>query len=378
MRKKKFYIITTVPISLIFYKGQISYLKRYFEVYIISSSGDLFNNTLNEENINGFNVEMKREISILNDFRSLFNLIMLFFKTKPDIIHASTPKAGLLSMIAGWIMRVPTRIYYIHGLRYEGAKGFKRKILKFFEKLSCFFATDIYAVSYGVKETLNKDAVTTKKVNIIGEGSVNGINMEYFSTTNLDIPNLKKNYNITEKNFIYGFVGRLVSNKGINELIYAFKEININYPNTKLLLVGNYEHKLDPLENNTLDIIANHPNIIHVGFQKDIRPFLKMMNVFVFPSYREGFGVSIIEALSMEIPVISSDITGCNEIINSTNGILIPAKSSIYLKKAMIDLLINPSKYKQLKTHTRKSIINKFNQNLVWKNTLEEYKKITS
>jgi len=379
MDKKKLFFVTTVPISLIFFKGQLSYLKQYFDIEIVSSSGKFLEETCLNEKVKGNVIEMKREISILKDIKSLYKLIKLFKIIKPDIIHGGTPKAGLLSMIAGWISGVPNRIYYIHGLRYQGDNGIKKQILIVMEKLTCYFATNIFSVSNGVKKQLTKDRITSKKITIIGNGSVNGIDTNYFSKSNKNIPILKDDFGIDGSHYVYGFIGRLVKDKGINELVYAFLQINKTKPNTKLVLVGNYEDSLDPLEPVIINEITTNKNIIHVGFQKDVRPFLKIMHTFVFPSYREGFGISLMEASAMEIPCISSNIIGCNEIItNMRNGLLIEPKSVMQLKNAMIRLLEDKKLYKQMKKATRNLIIEKYNQKKVWKKTLLAYKNIVN
>ncbi len=374
--KSKFIIIATIPLSLGFFKGQIQVLKTSFEILLISSPGQLLVDICEKEKVRGYPVVMKREISFFKDFVSLFKLIKLFYSIKPEVVHGSTPKAGLLSMIAAWLNKVPTRIYYVHGLRYQGVNGFKKKLLILMEKLSCYFASNVYAVSFGVKEVMEKEGITKKKIQIIGNGSVNGIDLDYFSTAHPNVLNLKENYNLTSKNFVFGFVGRLVKDKGIQELVLAFLKINKINPETRLLLVGDYENE-DPIEFEIKKEIENNSNIINVGFQKDVRSFLKMMNVFVFPSYREGFGVSIMEAGAMEIPVISSNIIGCNEIIeNGVNGILIRPKSKEDLFKAMRTMLKESKDLNVLGENSRKLIFRKFEQKKLWKNTLNSYLSI--
>ncbi|MDO8316200.1 MAG: glycosyltransferase family 4 protein, partial [Flavobacterium sp.] len=329
------------------------------------------------ERIQGHVVEMKREISFWNDIKSLIRLFRLFRKTKPEVIHGSTPKAGLLSMIAGWMNKIPVRIYYIHGLRYQGTKGFKRTLLMFMEKISCYFATDIFAVSHGVKFMLLEDQITQRNVTIIGSGSANGIDVVHFSSQNPTIPDLKSKYNIVETDFVFGFVGRLVRDKGIHELIETFVKINVAQKNTKLVLVGDFEDALDPLDNDIKQIIVAHPNIIFTGFQSDIRPFLKMMNVFVFPSYREGFGVSLMEAAAMDVPAIASDIIGCNEIIkDGYNGILVPAKSLIHLENAMKLVLRNPAILNEMALVSRQFVIDKYERNKLWDKILKSYSEL--
>ena len=372
--KRKFIIITTVPISLNFFSGQIQILKKEFDVEVISSKGVIFDRFCEKEDISGTNIEMNREISLLSDLQSLYRLFNKFYKDKPNIIHGNTPKASLLSMLAGFMARVPIRVYYVHGLRYEGEVGLKKIILKSMESVSCLLATDIFSVSHGVREKLHEDNITKKNINLIKNGSVNGLNGNYFSPVNPEISNFKSIYNIEDNHFIFGFVGRVVKDKGIKELVLSFIEINKKYNHTKLLLVGNYEDKLDPLDQAIKNEIETNENIIFTGFQSDIRPYLKMMNVFVSPSYREGFGISLMEAGAMNLPVITTDIIGCNEVIKDDyNGILIPSKSIPSLIVAMEQYIIDKNFYNKVVSRTRKFMLEKFEQNALWKETLKFY-----
>jgi len=379
MIKDKFLFVVTVPNSLIFYKGQIRFLFKKFDVEVTSSSGKNLEKVCKTEKVKGHVIEMKREISIFNDIISLIDLIAIIKRIKPKVVHGSTPKAGLLSMTAAWFNRVSTRIYYIHGLRYEGEKDLKRKLLVKMEQLSCFFATDIFVVSNGVKLQLIKDRITKKKINIIRNGSVNGIDANYFNARNPEVKDVRNDYKIFKNDFVFGFVGRLVKDKGINELVLAFKKINSIHKNTKLVLVGKFEDELDPLNIEIKNEILNNKNIIFSGFQNDIRPFLKIMKVFVFPSYREGFGVSLMEAAAMGVPSIASNITGCNEIIkHNYNGLLIEPKSMIEIERAMSRLLASPSLLDKMGKISRQFVIDKYEQSVLWKDTLEAYSDIVN
>lgn len=376
MSKPKFLIVTTVPLSLGFFKGQIQVLKRFFDVQLISSSGSRLDDICLQEEVKGYSVNMKREISLFRDLGSLINLVRLFLRLKPSVVHGSTPKAGFLSMFAAWLIGVPTRIYYVHGLRYQGLSGGKRKLLILMEKMSCYFATHVFAVSFGVKEVMEKEGITKKELSVIGNGSVNGINVNFYSKEHPAILDLREDYNLNSENFVFGFIGRLVKDKGIQELVTAFLKIHKNQPNARLLLVGEFE-SADSVDDKTKEEILMNPAILNVGFQNDVRSFLAMMDVFVFPSYREGFGVSIMEAAAMGVPAISSDIIGCNEIVkNGYNGILIPPKSVEKLYIAMNNLIIQQDLVTQMSSVCRDYVALKYEQKMVWANTLKSYTKI--
>ena len=344
---------------------------------VVSSPGTRLTNFMEEENVPGFPIAMEREISPVLDLLSLFNLIQLFKKEKPAVVHGNTPKGGLLSMIAAYFTRVPVRVYYLHGLRYEGANGLKRKLLMSMEKISCGCATHVYAVSKGVKATLQRDQICSKPIEVIWNGSINGINTDYFDPEAIDNKMEMQKYGFKEEDLVFGFVGRLSGDKGINELVAAFSKLEKKYVNSKLLLVGMFEEQLDPLLPVTIASIQNNERIIHAGFQSDIRPFLKIMDVFVFPSYREGFGVSIMEAQAMGVPVISSDITGCNEIIiTGHNGLLIPSKSENSLYAALEKMTLNPALRQDLSKAARPYMKKQYDQQTMWNHTLTSYKKL--
>jgi glycosyltransferase involved in cell wall biosynthesis len=373
----KFLIVTTVPQSLGFFSNQISILKKNFDVELVSSPGVELDEICNKESVVGHSVFMKRDISILSDFISLLKLLRLFHGIKPKVVHGNTPKGGFLSMLASYILRIPNRIYYLHGLRYQGEEGLKRIVLMFMEKISCFCATDLISVSFGVKETLIKDKITSKNITVIGNGSINGINSDFFDPNNTQIPDLRKEYEIKDSDFVFGYIGRIVKDKGINELILAFKEINITYSGCKLLLIGRFDDNHDPISDESKSEISKNKNIVLAGFQSDVRPFLKIMDVFIFPSYREGFGLSLLEAAAMNVPSIASDISGCNEIIsNDFNGILIEPKSTISLVNAMSLLIGDKQKLKSLSLNTRQFVLSKYEQHFVWEKTLAHYKSI--
>lgn len=377
--KKKFIIVTTIPASLYFFKGQVGILKNEFDIEVVSGKGDGFENFCKIENVKGYQINtLEREITLFKDFRSLFKLISLFRKIKPDVVHGNTPKGGLLSMIAAKICGVKTRIYCVHGLRYQGASGFQKKLLMFLEKVSCSMATHVFSVSFGVLEIMKSDKILNKQGHIIWNGSVNGIDTDYFSPTVVEEKEILTKYNINKDYLIFGFVGRLVKDKGVNELVEAFVKINKKYPKTKLLLVGRFE-EANAIRPETKELILSHQDIISCGNQDDVRPFLKVMDIFTFASYREGFGVSLMEAAAMNLPSISSNITGCNEIIqDGYNGKLIPSKSVKKLYEMMDYFLNNPDEVKQMAKVSRQYVIDKYDQKTLWAKALEKYTKIVN
>lgn len=374
--KSKFFLITTIPFSLNFFKGQIKELNKIFDVTLISSGDPYLTTVASNEGVRARSLNMKRNISLFVDIVSLFKLIHMFFTEKPKIIHCNTPKASFLALLAGYITHVPFRIYYIHGLRFEGYTGLKRYLLIYIEKISCFCATDIIAVSFGVKQ-IAEQMLTRKKVTVLHNGSPNGILINEYIEYNYDKDGFRKELGILETDFVFGFVGRIVGDKGINELIDAFTRLSKIHVHVKLLLIGYYEERLDPLNKTTKSKILEDPNIIYMGFQQDVKKYLSVLDVFVSPSYREGFGLTLLEANLMGIPLIATSITGYTEIIqDGYNGFLIPSKNTLALFIKMKEMIEDKASIIGMKDNCRSAVLNKYNHENVLEKALEYYKKI--
>lgn len=370
--------ITTVPGSLrSLLKGQLKFMtENGFEVIGLSSPGEALKDVEKNEGVKTVGIEMTRSITPLQDLKALIQLIQLFRKEKPQIVHTHTPKAGLLGMMAARIARVPHRLHTVAGMPLTVATGFKRQLLNQMEKLTYACATKVYPNSYGLEQIILEEKFTSpSKLKVIGNGSSNGIDTTYFDPniiTEKEKLELKEKLSISEIDFVYTFVGRLVGDKGINELVEAFSQLQT--PNTKLLLVGPLETVLDPLKEESLKEIETNKNIISVGFQKDVRPYFAISNALVFPSYREGFPNVVMQAGAMGIPSIVTNINGCNEIIiEGKNGTIIPVKSSKAVLKAMLKLIEDKNYYNELKLNSRQLICNRYEQKVIWESILNEY-----
>lgn len=373
--KKKLIKTSTVPTSLdTFCNGQLKMLSNYFDVVAVSSPEKELKWIEEREGVRTIAVPMERHISIFNDLKSLFKMIRVFRKEKPYIVHSMTPKAGLISMLAAKICRVPVRMHTYTGLVFPTAMGMKQKILILMDKLLCACATYINPEGQGVANDLKKFKITKKPLHIIGNGNVRGIDAEYWKRKNEGNNDLSKT---EEKPFTFVFVGRIVGDKGINELIEAFKRLK---PNTaKLILVGRFEDKLDPLKETTRKEIESNPNIESVGQQIDVRPFYEQADAFVFPSYREGFPNTVLEAGAMELPCIVTDINGANEIIISgKNGLIIPSKNANALYQAMQRFIDEPETVAKMKSNARKMIIDRYEQKYFWRELLKVYQTLSN
>ena len=380
--KKKIIRITTIPGSLaILLKGQLEYMNDYYKVIGVSSSGKEIATIEEQEGIETHVIEMTRNISPLQDLKSAYKLYKYLKKEKPFIVHTHTPKAGTLGMLAARFARIPNRLHTIAGLPLLEARGAKRKLLNVVEKITYANATMILPNSFGLKEIIkNHDFTSDKKLKIIGKGSSNGIDTEYFNKSNISQEQqktLKQELNISDDDFVFNFVGRLVADKGINELISAFNTISKTNTKIKLLLVGPFETELDPLSAETLKEIVVNKNIISAGFQKDVRPYFAVADALVFPSYREGFPNVVMQACAMELASIVTDINGCNEIItNNKNGLIIQPKSKEELQDAMQYLLDNPDKTNKYASSARPNILENYKREVIWKELLNLYKSL--
>jgi glycosyltransferase involved in cell wall biosynthesis len=256
------------------------------------------------------------------------------------------------------------------------------------EKIACWAATKVIPEGQGVKNTLQKNKITGKELKVIANGNINGINTDYFSPASVSPEQkakLKRNLQIQDNDFVFCFVGRLVKDKGINELVNAFSQLStLNTPlsfgeeqGVRLLLVGPFERELDPLMPETEHEIKKNQNIISVGAQTDVRPFMAISDVFVFPSYREGFPNVIMQAGAMELPCIVTDINGCNEIIeDSINGLIIPPKNTDKLREKMLHLMNNENLRKRLRSTARAMICSRYEQRMVWEAILNMYQNL--
>lgn len=382
--KAKLIRITTIPLSLkILLKGQHRFMSNHFEVIGVSSHGKELDEVKNEENIQVIPIDMSRQMTPVKDMKSLWSTYRLLKKEKPEIVHTHTPKAGIVGMLAAKMAGVPHRLHTVAGLPLMEATGTKRKILEFVEKLTYASATKVYPNSQGLFDFILEHNYTDKyKLKVIGNGSSNGIDTSFFSPaqiTDAQKELLKKDLKIEAGDFVFVFVGRLVGDKGINELVNAFSQLKKTETSkrAKLLLVGPLEEDLDPLQPDTLNEIKNNPDIISVGFQKDVRPYFAVSDALAFPSYREGFPNVVMQAGAMGLPSIVSNINGCNEIIiEDQNGIIVPVKNTEKLKDAMERMLTDTDYYDRSRMNAREMIQSRYEQSVVWEALLGEYHKL--
>ena len=385
-RKPKIIRVSTVPISLnVFCKGLLQELSKDYEVAAVSSPGADLEEIEIREKVRTFAVSMRRQIALLHDLRSLWQLFWLFRREKPDMVHSITPKAGLLSMIAAKLAGVPIRLHTFTGLIWPTASGLKRKILVAMDKLLCICATHLNPEGQGVANDLQAH-ITHKPLTVLGHGNVRGIDFEYYKSTpeiELAAQQCRAKLGIPQDAFVFLFVGRIVRDKGIVELLEAFKNLTESYSqkndtcsSISLLLVGNEEEHLDPLPPSTQQLINTHPNVYRLPFQTDVRPFYATAQALVFPSYREGFPNVVLEAGAFALPSIVTDINGSREIItNKDNGLIIPPQNTEALTQAMQTLLHTPH-LKSMGEAAYRNVQQHFSKALVWQQLKDYYQHL--
>ena len=379
---KKLIRISTIPISIEkLLENQPRFFSKYFNLTLVSSDEKQLAKVASDQGVQYFPLEITRKITPLQDLRCLVRLVRFLRQEKPHFVHSHTPKAGIIGMLAAYIAGVPVRMHTVAGLPLMEATGVKRWVLNTVERITYFCSTNVYPNSKGLETfILQNKLCILKKIKVLGSGSSNGIDTSYFDPEMVSQAQqvaLKNELSIEPKDFVFCFVGRLVKDKGVNELIDAFIQISKKHLNVKLLTVGHTEADLDPLLPKTLHNIKFNERIIEVGFQKDIRPYLAIADLFTFPSYREGFPNVILQANAMGVPCIVSDINGCNELIKQgENGLIVPAKNSKILKEQMELLLENPNHLKASNSEIRNFIISNFEREVFWELLLKEYKAL--
>lgn len=371
----------TVPMSLnAFCRGVLRELSEKYEVIAVSSPGEELEELAMKEGIRTIAVPMERHISIVKDIKSLWQMWQVFRKEKPTMVHSMTPKAGMISMVAGWLAGVPVRIHTFTGLVWPTASGFKRKLLMFTDWLTCACATHIIPEGEGVKNDLLSNGITKKPLKVLGCGNVRGVDMEYYSMR-VEVKKIMEVQELRdESKFTFLFVGRIVGDKGINELCHAFCRIHQQFPNARLMMVGDFEEELDPLTDETKKLIADEGNsIITISWKNgdELLAYYAAADCFVMPSYREGFPNTVLEAGAMGLPSIVTDINGSREIIvEGKNGMIVPPRNEAALYNAMQIMIQSKEDRDSMAGKARKMIADRFEQRFVRKCLYDFYEEV--
>ncbi len=372
--------ITTVPMALRYLlPGQLRYMKAQgLDVLLISADGPERAAVQEAEGCPHLIVPMTRKITPFKDLACLWQLIKIFRREKPDIVHTHTPKAGLLGMLAARLAGVKIRIHTVAGMPLMVEKGFKYHLLTVIEKLTYMAAGKVWPNSFSLLNFIKEHSLAPdRKLQVISRGSSNGIDLARFSHQALDpalLQQIKERIHFAPDLIYLLCVGRLVKDKGIAELVAGFAALQQQYSNLRLLLVGEYEEALDPLPAVTLAEIQTNPGIIHTGWDSRVEYYMALAHLFVFPSHREGFPNVLLQAGAMKIPVVCSAIPGNTDIADEKfTGLLFPAGNQAALQSQVAYALEKPEVAAELADMLYKKIQQFYGRENIWAAIHAEY-----
>lgn len=374
--------ITTVPLSLkLLLTGQMKYMKdKGWEVLMVSADGREINEVVRKEGVEHTVIPFTRKITPFKDLYCLWLLFWLFKREKPDIVHSHTPKAGLLSMLAAKLAGVKTRIHTVAGMPYMVAEKNRKKLLIAMEKFTYRWATEVWPNSKSLYDfILTEKLVDESKVKIIGHGSSNGIDLSKFNRDTLAENHLiAATIRITpsENDYLVLAIGRLVKDKGIEELVNAFLSSRlVKYG--KLVLLGSFEQELNPLDDEIVRKIQDHPRIVQIEWTDHVSHYLAMADLLVHASHREGFPNVLLEAGAMQVPVVCSDIIGNIDIVtHRKTGLVFPVKNTEILKEALEFAFVKRDYMQSLADNLYEEVIEKYPREKMHALILENYQRL--
>ena len=372
--------ITTAPISLnVLLPWQMKYMQEQgIDVVMVSSDGPELKAVLEREGCRHHIIPMTRRMSPFTDLKCLWQLYRFFRKEKPDIVHSHTPKAGLLAMLAAKLAGVKLRVHTVAGLRYVTTKGFSRKVLVFMEKLTGKAATHVWPNSNSLRTFMeNNKLVSPSKLEVIGWGSSNGVRLSRYSVSSLlqeKLAAVKEHIQYDEKLVYFLSVGRIVHDKGMDELLEAFVKLYDRHPQTRLLLVGVFEDEVDPVSATARELIQTHPGVIMAGWSNEVEYYMHLAYALVHPSHREGFPNVLLQAGAMGCPVICSRIEGNVDIVeDGKTGLIFEVKDAAALYDKMQSALDNQDILHGYAGTLRRHIEEHFDQPIVHRFLHERY-----
>ena len=371
--------ITTVPQSLTFVTGQVGYMKaRGFEIVGLSSPGELLTRFAEREGVPVHAVEMPRRVTPWRDVLAVLKLVRLLRRIRPQIVHAHTPKGGLLGMLSAWIARTPVRIYHMHGLPFVTATGWTRRLLMWSERVSCRLAHQVLCVSSSARDVAVETGLCrADKVKVLLQGSVNGVDaVDRFNPANVP-PSVRNRtrlkYGIPADATVLGFIGRIVRSKGLVDLAKAWGRLRADFPALHLLLVGPLEPQ-DPIPRDVEASLRKDSRVHLIGEEWDTPALYAAMDVLVLPTYREGLPGVLLEAAAMQVPVVATNVTGCVDVVHDgVTGTLIPPYDSERLAAAIRRYLQDPELRRRHGAAARDRVLREFRPEEIWQAVYEEY-----
>ncbi|MBN1877737.1 MAG: glycosyltransferase family 4 protein [Anaerolineae bacterium] len=374
--------ITTVPKSLGFLRGQIDFMHwKGLDVHAISSPGEELSEFGQQEGVTIHAITMQRRITPIYDIIALVRLCRLLRHIRPVIVHAHTPKGGLLGMLAAWFTRVPVRVYHIHGLPLMTASGLRRVLLTWSERISCMCAHQIFCVSPSLRQVaIELDLCPENKTTTLGSGTINGIDARSkFNPATLSgqtCEKIRHDWGISATAYVIGFVGRIVRDKGVADLVNAWALLKTQFPDIHLIIAGEFEYQ-DPIEIETENILHTDPHIHLLGNVRQMPAVYAAIDVVVLPTYREGFGLVLAEASSMELPVVATAVPGCvDAVVDGITGTLVSPHNPEALASAITRYLDNPNLRRRHGQAGRERVLRDFRPEDIWEATYQEYTRL--
>ncbi|HEV56292.1 MAG TPA: glycosyltransferase family 1 protein [Phycisphaerales bacterium] len=336
-------LIASIPRTLFFYQGLIHELIAQGHDVRVLSSGHPELMDLQEMGCSVLAVNIPRRISPFTDLVTIVRMVRDLRQRRPHIVHAHTPKAGLVGMLASFLVGVPHRIYTLHGCPLETATGLKRRLLWLSDRVACILATHVLVVSSTLHERFQAEGLCpVEKMHMLGDGTACGIDVDHFhptAETAALAQQIRQEHHIPADAVVFGYVGRLVPDKGIKPLVDGFLDLYAGANHLRLLIVGDLDTSRERLDAVTLGHVDNHPAIIHVSHVKDPVPYYAAMDVVILPSRREGFSYVLLEAAAMERPTITTRATGClDAVVDGQTGLLVDVDNAEQLRRAMAQL----------------------------------------
>ena len=371
--------VTTVPMSLIFFRGQVGYMKsRGFQIQALSSPGPELAEFGAREGVATHAVSMPRQLTPLRDLFAVARIWRRVRRVRPDIVHAHTPKGGLLGMIAAFLARVPVRIYHVRGLPFMTAAGWRRRLLRATERVSCRLAHQVLCVSHSLREVAVEEKLCAPdKIKVLAGGSGNGVDAGgRFNPENSDPGSRRERreaYDIPASATVVGFVGRLVRDKGVVELVAAWRRLREQHPEAHLLVVGPFEER-DPVPGDVAESLRSDPRVHLSGMQRDLPPLYAAMDLVVLPTYREGFPNVPLEAAAMALPVVATRIPGCvDAVADGVTGTLVPPRDADALEAAIKSYLADGGLRRRHGEAGRARVLREFRQEVIWQELYKDY-----
>lgn len=373
---------TTVPMTLRFLSGQVGFMRaRGIEVIAMSSSGPDLDAFCTEEGIQGHAINMPRQITPGRDLYALGRIWHRLRALRPEIVHAHTPKCGLLVTIAAWLAHIPIRVYHIHGLPMLTATGTRRILLRCAERVACRLATQVLCVSHSVLDAaVAQRLCPAGKIKVLARGTINGIDSSgRFNPDNL-APGTRCRtraaHGIPERALVVGFVGRIVRDKGVVELVGAWRTLRERFPSLHLLVVGPLEPQ-DPLPAECVQVLTTDSRIHLVGLDWNTPPLYVAMDLLVLPTYREGFPTVPLEAGALGLPIVATRVPGCTDaVVHGETGLLAGPRDVASLTELIANYLTDPERRRRHGQAAQRRVRREFKQEAIWEATWQEYTRL--